>query len=297
MANRFERLVGILGPAGQLDVVQTALRWAFSNGSFYGHPTACRFCRQLAEIKDTMEADLKRKLPARLAGAQYRLEVLDIARSQINDLITDTLVSWNKTVYNLPTLNSEWAAATVGRPWNGVAGPKPTQAVRRKCRFACYLVVSVRSSMLAQLQIIPEHEIVSQESAQSVTTRTVFSSPAAEPIFEIAGNSEYSITTCRRIGYFGSLRVSYRTFSSPSDNVAAEVLVFHNLYSKKRMYWYNLKRTKMELRLLSNTLYDFVFFHALLMLTHIFIKTPKYRCRSWCDQRILRAQRCCFSNG
>lgn len=40
-----------------------------------------------------MEADLKRNLPAKLAGAQHRMEVLDTARDQINDLVTDTLVS------------------------------------------------------------------------------------------------------------------------------------------------------------------------------------------------------------
>lgn len=49
--------------------------------------------RQLSDIKDTMEAELKRKSPAKLVGAQHRMEVLDTARNQINELVTDALVS------------------------------------------------------------------------------------------------------------------------------------------------------------------------------------------------------------
>lgn len=45
-----------------------------------------------------MEAELKRKLPAKLVGAQHRLEVLDTAKSRINELVADTLAS----KYNVP---------------------------------------------------------------------------------------------------------------------------------------------------------------------------------------------------
>ncbi|KAF8594488.1 hypothetical protein BDV93DRAFT_515743 [Ceratobasidium sp. AG-I] len=184
VANRFERLLRILRPAEQLEGVQSALR-------------------QLAEIKDTMETGLKRKLPAGTAGAQHRLEVLDTARSQINELMTDTLLQ-----------------LSVDRE---VESSNQTQIKQFE----------------GNLEVIPEYKIVKQELVQSITTRMTLSCQAVGPTFETVGNSECSVTICRRIGYFGNLRVSYRTFSSPSDDAAAQ-------------------RVKMELKVLSKALHPSV---------------------------------------
>ncbi|KAF8594485.1 hypothetical protein BDV93DRAFT_529288 [Ceratobasidium sp. AG-I] len=150
-----------------------------------------------------MESGLKRKLPASFARAQHQLEVLDTARGQINDLITDALLQLS------------------------VAREMESSNQTRKRRFE------------ENLRVIPEYEIVNQEVVRSVKTRSMLGSQMAGPSFEMAGDSEDSVTICHRTGYFGNLRVSYRTFSSSSDDAAEE-------------------RAEMELKVLSKALHPSV---------------------------------------
>lgn len=77
--------------------------------------------------------------------------------------------------------------------------------------------------LYTQLRIIPEHKIVKQELVRSVTARKMATGQKTLLSSKVVDTSEYSITIHHRTGYLGKLRVSYKTFSSGSDDASVEV--------------------------------------------------------------------------